>query len=127
MINEQMTNFLEGVVGAVEASNYERLMLWNENRVHGLRIWNHGNVVGLMETVGFVDSMPVCISLLVEVIDGHKILFWEPTSMVVDHRLIDDWFTKTMPKSAYREGSEYINKTDAMNFSNLFHNRKKAA
>jgi hypothetical protein len=44
----------------------------------------------------------------------------EPISQVVDHAMIDEWLVKNIPPSAMREGSQYPNKVDAMNFHNVF-------
>jgi hypothetical protein len=118
-IDEQMTAFLTGVIGAVEANNYEQLMLWSENkRRDPPRVWKEKNS-GLLETIGHLDDMPVCISLWTAEIDGHKILFYEPTSQVVDYRMIDNWLETNLPKTAFRKDG-YVNRSDSMNFHNLF-------
>lgn len=124
MADTEMTEFLSGVVGVVEANSFERLCLWQEH--HTRRLWLDRND-GLLETVGHLDGMPVCLSLLTSKIDGHKVLFIDATSQVVDHRMIDKWLAETLPKTAFKNGGEYVNKTDAMNFHNVFPRRMPAA
>jgi hypothetical protein len=117
--NEQMTAFLANVIGAVEANSYEKLMLWDANtRLTPPRIWKENNS-GLLEVVGRLADMPVCIGLWTAEIDGHKILFYDATSQVVDYRMIDNWLETNLPKTAFRKDG-YVNKTDAMNFRNIF-------
>lgn len=107
VVNEEMAKFLDGVVGVVECDNYGHHMLWIENHYkaneldHRKRDWQSGRM-GLMEKVGEIAGMPVCISLLKDVIGGQTILFVDPCSMVVDHRLIDAWYKRTLPESAFR-------------------------
>lgn len=119
MADREMENFLAGVVGVVEADSYGGHMLWNENRRRdNPRTWN-ANTAGFHETVGHFCKNPVCLSLHTAVIDGHKILFVDAVSQVVDHRLIEGWLKRTLPKSAFRHDG-YVNKVDAMNFHNVF-------
>lgn len=118
-LDEEMINFLDGVVGVVEADSFARHVLWKENRDREKpRLWDQ-NLSGFGQTVGFVKKMPVCISLLTATVDGRKVLFVHPTSVVVDHRMIDKWLKKSLPETAFRS-DEYINRTDATNFHAIF-------
>lgn len=69
---------------------------------------------GWLVTVGHYTKRPVCISVMFNKLDGHIIMFWEPTSQLVDHKMIDKWleknFTGTYDKG-YRRAS-----CDASNF-----------
>jgi len=115
----EMDVFLNGVVGVVEATRYEQHCLWRENtRLTQPMPWK-SNTHGLMETVGYVNKMPVCISLFTAEISNYKILFLEATSQVVDYRMIDAWLKATMPATALRKDG-CVNRTDAMNFYNIF-------
>jgi hypothetical protein len=118
-VDGEMAKFLSGVVGVVEADSYAQHMLWAENRRREKPLKWTGNSRGLMETIGNLGGMPVCVSLFTAEIDGHKLLFIDATSQVVDHRMIDGWLKKTMPPSAFRKDG-YINRTDATNFHNVF-------
>jgi hypothetical protein len=119
VMDREMTEFLDGVVGVVEANSFEQHMLWSENRqrTHP-RTWEQLNP-GLLETVGVLDGRPVCVSLHKVRVGGHLILFVDATSQVVDHEMIARWMADTMPRSALRENG-IVNRTDAMNFHNVF-------
>ena len=122
MIDDEMIKFLDGVTGVVECDSYGHHMLWVENHYKAIELdhrkldWK-GDQMGMMEKVGEIDGMPVCISLFKATIEGQSILFVDPCSMVVDHRLINAWYENTLPKTAFRENG-YVNKTNAMNFHN---------
>lgn len=119
VVDEQMLKFLHGVEAVVEVGdNYARHMLWRHHHYESKRFTWEEDLSGLLETVGHLAEMPVCISLFKARVDGILVLFVEPTSMVVDHRLIQKWYEETLPKSAFRDDG-YVNKTDAMNFCNV--------
>jgi hypothetical protein len=129
MRKKEIEDFLAGVVGCCEVTNYEKHMLWMEYSKEALAFgltsdakftryeWKAGGH-GLGETVGYLADMPVHMTLWCDTIDGQKILFYEPTSMVVDNRMIQAWLEDNLPKTAFRADG-YINKTDAMNFCNV--------
>lgn len=116
---EYISGYLDGVVGVVEANSFESMCLWKEWHQDGGKPWVD-NCSGLLPIIGWLAGMPVTLSLFTKVVDGHKLLFIDPPSQVVDHRLIEGWLKLALPKSSFREGCEYINKTDAMNFHNVF-------
>lgn len=117
--SSDVIEYLDGVVGIVEANSFENMMLWERNRTQiEPKSWVSSGG-GYLVTMGEISSMPVCVSILSAMIDGQKILFWHATSKVVDHRLIDAWFKENLPKSAFRSDG-YVNGTDAMNFHNVF-------
>lgn len=119
-----LERFLTGVTGLVEANTFERHMLWQDNeRRDPPRKWIE-NLSGRIETVGFIDGDPVCLSLVTAKIDDETILFYHDTSTVVDHRMIENWLKENAPATAIRGGSKgYLNKVDAMNFCNVFRHR----
>jgi hypothetical protein len=131
-LDEQMHNFLDGVKGIVDANSYEYHCLWESySQTYKDTFLKHGddgrirytwiqNLVGLQEIVGWLDERPVNLSLYTAVIDGHKILFFDPVSQVVDWKMVDKWLEKTMPDTA-RRSDGYLNRTNAMNFSNVLH------
>ena len=107
--------FLDNVVGVVEATNFEYHQLWKE--------WEDKdswftNLSGYGAVVGDIDSRPIFISLRTAIVNGHKILFIDPESEVVDWKLINKWLFTHLPESAMEGGR--INRTDAMNFTNIF-------
>lgn len=98
-----------GIVGIVEATSYEKFSLWMQHAKDGQMEWKQGNG-GPLITVGTVDGRPVCLALLVDVIDGKKVLFIEATSQLVDWKLIDEYVKTTWPN---------VSRTDPMNFCNI--------
>ena len=121
---KQVQDKLDATEFVIEANSFEHLRLWE--RLHNTYEWNDDGL-GYLETVGTLDDMPVCISLRWSTVNGMRMLFWHPTSTVVDHRLIDKFFEeKCNPK--YDNGSRRAN-TDSMNFHHAIHasiNKKKA-
>lgn len=119
--DDELAAFLRGVVGVVKANSYETMCLWREYHEKLSRPWGAGRS-GLMLTVGELADMPVAITLYVNEIDGHRILFLDATSQVVDHRMIEKWMEDKLPPTAFRDGDprKGVNKTNAMNFHNVF-------
>lgn len=117
-MSDYLPDFLNGVVGVVEANSYESMCLWREYHQERKLRWEQG-LGGYLPTVGKIDGRPVCLSLFVNTIKGHKILFIEPTSQVVDWEMIDVWLKANLLPTAFRSNG-YVNKQNAMNFHNLF-------
>lgn len=125
-----LAKFLEGVVGIIEDSSsiatsyiYEKV---TENG--GRDAYKQDRHGGYMHTVGEIGDMPVCVSLTCNHIRGHKILFVEATSRVVDHQMIRDWIEQVAPDSAFEDGdrSKRLNISDANNWSNAIPYREQA-
>lgn len=118
---EELAKLLEGVVGVIEDCGsfegsciYEKVVqYWGKEayKQHGM---------GIMHTVGEIGDMPVCIGLTFNHIKGHKILFVEATSQVVDHRMIREWLEKSLPVTAFEDCDprKRLNITDTNNWSN---------
>jgi hypothetical protein len=108
--------FLEGVVGIVEANSFERMCLWDKHKDKSTWVQN---LSGYGKNVGYITpNRPVFISLTTAIINGHKILFVEPTSVGVDYTMIWEWMKENVPSAVKPSG--YLNKTDSMNFHNVF-------
>lgn len=120
----ELTKFLAGVIGVVEANSFESLTLWEEYHQKRGRPWISGSS-GPMIQVGEISGLPVCCSLLVNEIDGYRILFIDATSRVIDHKMIQDWLEANLPVTAFEDNDprKRLNSTDAMNFSNIFPRR----
>jgi hypothetical protein len=116
--SEELSDFLSGVVGVVDANSFEALCLWKEYTEELGKPWIERSD-GLMECVGELSGMPVNLSLTTAIVDGRKLLFIDAISQVVDNRLIDKWLVETMPVSAMKAPG-HINRTNAMNFHNVF-------
>jgi hypothetical protein len=122
--DKQMVEFLEGVTGVVEATSAEKHWIWREfsdwsEDEHMDRTWKQGS--GLLATVGTVGKRPVCISVLVDVVNGKRILFYHATSQVVDHQMVEEWLKRELPVTAFEGGDprKRMNHTDATNWSNV--------
>ncbi|OWZ90387.1 hypothetical protein B9J07_27765 [Sinorhizobium sp. LM21] len=119
--SDEVKTYLEGVTGIVEANSFETMCLWR-TWTDNKKSWvSTGHGYG--PTVGTLAGMPVCISILTATVEGEKILFIDPTSQVVDHRLIEIWLKLNVPSALRKDG--YLNKTDAMNFSNVLATAKE--
>jgi len=112
-----LKEYLRGVVGVVEANAFERKGLRDHYLQAKCGEWER-NLCGMTATVGHLGGMPVRISLFTEIVGGHKLVFINPTSEVVDHRLIVKWLEANIPSSARFRGR--LNLADSMNFSCVF-------
>jgi hypothetical protein len=101
---------------AVEATGFERHMLWRD---HHERISWEGNPAGYGVQLGLIGDMPVMLSATFQAIEGHVVLFYHPTSQLVDHRMIDAWLNENV-LAKWDKGTR-IAQTDAMNFSHCLH------
>ena len=116
----QYEEFLEGVVGVVEATSYESMKLWETYHKEKGYSWVQ-NPSGPLVTVGWLmNDRPVCISLFCNTIKGHKILFLEATSILVDWEMINVWLKENLPKTAFQDNGVYVNKVTSSNFHNVF-------
>lgn len=112
----EIVRLLRGVVGVVEANSFEKHVLWEKNsKSETPKTWEC-NLSGYSVCCGKDTSL----SILADVIDGHKILFIYPTSVIINHEDIDQWLSDNLPFSAFRENGRYVNKVDAQNFHNVF-------
>jgi hypothetical protein len=120
--DEEMVRYLSGVEGTVEANRFEHSALWRENsdRADGSLTWTQGG--GYIVCVGKFSGYSVHVSLLIDIIDGHKILFYYPTSQFIDLDLVDKWIEDNIPDSARDHGK--VNNTDASNFHNVLNQIK---
>jgi len=96
----------------VEASPFEKGELMERNKRTKKLSWVEGRS-GIMPTVGMINDRPICLSIYIDVIDGRNIVFYEPTSQLVDYVMIEAFFEKNAPKFKN-------NHADADRFWNLF-------
>jgi hypothetical protein len=127
-MDEQLTNFLKGVVGCVEANSFEQQKLWedyhyNAEKLRYRKLSWEGDNAGICEIIGYVQvegkDLPVNVSLFVKTIEGHRILFYDVVSRCADSEMVYKWFKEVLPKTAFRRDG-YVNRVDAMNFHNVF-------
>jgi len=95
----------------MEANHFEMFSLWKE--WHERLDWKEISK-GMMETVATVNldgkDHPVCLTGIWAKLNGHLVLFYSDTSLVVHHDKIKDWVREHTPNS---KGC-----SDAWNFHN---------
>lgn len=124
-------SYRRDTVYCIEATSFERHTLWSkfaedptarkygppsERRVN----WEQLNP-GSMPTIATDNKRPICVSCFWVRIDGHVVMFYEPTSRLVDWQKVDAWLAKEYPE---------VPKCDAQNFHNCLiaiRERSKAA
>lgn len=107
---------LTEAVYVVEATSYEQLALWREFSAEsaqhgwgtGTATWKQDNW-GFLSEVGQLAGFPVVVCLTFARIYGRLVAFYESTSRVVDHQMVEEWMRAHVP--AY-DGHH----TNAMNF-----------
>lgn len=120
MATETAESLLAKTHFVVEATSCEQFFLWQQHAIESdkriasrPRRWEqtyHGWIV----TVGHLNRRPVCVSMCWCLIDGRRVLFWYPTSEVVDHVQIEKWFSKHFARKWDSESRRAC--CDAMNF-----------
>lgn len=106
-MDSEFIRFMDGVTGVIECTREEQMYMWEKAKEYGYN-WKE-NSSGLLETVGYLDGRPICISLFTAEINGTKILLWHATSQLVDYKKINKWLELNTPN----------NRTDATNWTNV--------
>lgn len=124
-LEDEMRKFLEGVVGCVEANNFEYHALWGKYSTESECEWPtkytwESNPSGMGAEVGKIDNRSVFLSLRTANVNGKKILFYEATSVLVDWDMIEKWLNKNLDGHAFRDDGQ-LNKTDADGFNCLMY------
>lgn len=91
----------------VEADDFAHLELWAKH--HKATGWVQ-HPMGYGELVGKLARMPVFLHMHWATLHGRLVMFYEATSQVVDHRMVDRYLTRHCP--AFRDGK----RTNALNF-----------
>ena len=103
----------------VEANSYERHSLWKEyyfDKEADRVSWEQDNS-GFWMKLGELSGMPVCYEFFWSTVDGLLVLFYAPTSVVDDRRMVDAFLEKYCnPK--WDKGIRRAN-TNAMNFHHV--------
>ena len=102
----------DNVFAIVEVTSFEMLCLWQEWHQKRNYSWDENNR-GQLITVGYIDSRPIAISVLIHKVNEREILFIEATSQLVDWKMIENWLYENVPSA--RNGTS-LNKWDAGNF-----------
>lgn len=121
--NDWFGSWPEKVRATVSATDFERHMLWEQWSLEAHQRGKAGNnprpsvrwrqrnpgTSALLNGERFSTN----VSLVVEEIEGHLVLFWEPVSQLCDHELAEDWVRRSFPNA--------VEHTNAMNFHNAVH------
>lgn len=113
----------EEVVYTVSADSFACFELWlryfkevspRSRRIH---TWEEINS-GFCPTIGICDRRPVNLKLEYAILNGHRILFYESVSQVVDHELVNKFLALNLPG---------VSNCDATNFHLCLHAVSKVA
>lgn len=96
MTSQAVIDYVAGIAYAVEATRAEQMWLWKDHHRDAGWSWTDERS-GYIARVGELDDRPVMISIMKAVVQGQSVLFWHPTSVVVDHDMIEAWFRQHMP------------------------------
>ena len=106
MISRGVKEFISGVDGVLEANSFETMCLYEKEKAKGYSWESSGSGFG-------VSTRKTFLSLTKIKVRGKEILVINPTSMRVDWREIEWWLSDNLPVAS-------LNRSDAMNFHNLF-------
>lgn len=87
---ERLDDRFADTVYVVEATSFERQALWKQNQETGRLDWQQ-DLSGIGPTLGYLDGREICVDFTWAELNGQRVLFYEATSEVVDHKLIDAW------------------------------------
>jgi hypothetical protein len=91
MTSPAVINYIAGIAYAVEATRAEQMWLWKDHHKDKGWSWTDERS-GFLAQMGELHGRPVCISIMRSVVQGQSVLFWHPTSVVVDYDMIEAWF-----------------------------------
>ena len=129
-ISETVRDYLKGVEAMVEANSYEKHHLWADysKQSHEAGFGRAASTIlfdwssagkGYFSCVGKFGGEPVMVSLLIDTINGHPVLFWYVSGTYADHDLADAWLKENVPNSHIRG--------DANGFINVMHTLERKA
>lgn len=115
MVAEELFSRVTWLVEATHEETFQLWCHWHEK----LDLWRAG--IGHTFVVDYVDirahgerkfqKMPVAVRVLWHPVEGHLVGFYEATSLVVDHDMVQRWLEKVAPHAAH---------TNASNFAHVF-------
>lgn len=100
----------------VEATSFEQQTIWEKNRngrFSSILEWESINDGWLIE-VGEINKKPCCVSVGWAKIEGYLVMFYYPTSRMVDWQMIEKWLDKNF-QGKWDSGTRKA-QTDAQNF-----------
>lgn len=129
MINEEINKRFKDTVFLVEANDFERHQLWADHSLEAQKAFgssdgNRGNRrctwkqlnPGFHQTIGHLDNRPISVCVFWNYVNGKLVAFYEATSQVADHQMVEDWiFKQCSPKW----GGSRRAQCNAMNFHHV--------
>lgn len=114
---EEMKELVAGAMGFCEATSEEQHGVWARlKRTDRAVSWENRGGRGI--TIGYLDSRPVHVTLCHIDVAGHKVIFYDATSTVVDHDMVRAFIDMIAPESARRSDGR-VNHSDAANMTNI--------
>lgn len=120
-ITSEVAAFVKDVDAVCEATDFERRSLQLHYSVEQVtKAWKN-EPHGFYATVGYYYQSPVNICLNVAQVGLRRVLFYDPTSEIVDHRMVRQWLEANL-KGAFEDGR--LVHTDPSNFNTIFSPRR---
>lgn len=104
--------YFKDVCFIVEATSTERFLLWKE--FNSTIKWNHV-MKGHGIQIGELNNRPITIDISYAILNGKKVMFYSGCSMLVDHKMLNDWIEHYSSHLTYDNGRWA--QCDAMNFA----------
>ena len=97
----------------VKANSFTKHILWQEYAMEALPFYSDNlNTIGLNKEIqkrhnwkddnmgtsmqiGEINKRPICVSFFWTTIDQHLIMFYDCTSQLADHKMVEDWLKKS--------------------------------
>lgn len=106
MTSAAVIDYITDTTITVEATRNEQLYLWQEHHKDNGIPWTDSRS-GYLARVGELDGRPVMISVMRAVVNGQSVLFWHPTSVVVDYDMIADWLRARLPDAEHTDATQW--------------------
>lgn len=73
----------------VECNSASMQLLWE--KYSNVYNWET-KLPSFVKVIGYLNRRPITLSITFATIQGKLIAFWEPTSELIDHAMIEKWF-----------------------------------
>lgn len=113
---------------AKEALDFRKEFLNSQGLIKELKLrheWKDDSMGTVMQ-IGEIDKRPICVTFFWTKIDGHLVMFYDITSQLADHKMMEDWLKKycnpqhegrssNCDASNFHHCLDYINTSNASN------------
>lgn len=118
--NKADKDLFKDVVFLVEATHHEQHKFWVDHhykpRPESPVVRWEQEGMGHTITIGELDKRPVCVSIFYAKINDKRVLFYEGTSQVVDHNMIEEWLHHFTLKTIRWDNGQRWAHCDSSNF-----------